>query len=266
MLEKKNAANFSMDMVYSFDCRADRLKPVAPPSRHSRERQSHSLIRLIKCKKEPLFDEYDYDKNIPRNFTRIKREYESLQPSPERRIPFIKASSKINLRAMNSDKVISIPKIKYMGSRHEGLRPLEKRGQRIQIHHRRGFTSGNPLPNTTDSKARERRFKHPRICFSNKRLDKKLKAFCLTQKKSESSKISLIRFDTSQGLNLKEKLMGETPIRQKDLARRKLAPMRHPKIKLMPMVEGFKKGSLQIKLNNKQRLVDVITKDQYLMQ
>lgn len=189
MLEKKNKDQVLKDMIYSFDDRDDDFQPMSPPSRHSRERKSHSLIRLIKCKKVPALEDYHSDKTLHRNFSRVKREYESLQTSPERDLIPTQASSRINLSAMHSDKTINIPKIKFSESRHEGIRPVEKRGQRFQIRHRRGFTSGNLIPMTTESKTREKRFKHPRICFSNKRLDKKLKAFCLTQKKSQSSKV-----------------------------------------------------------------------------
>ncbi|CAI2381703.1 unnamed protein product [Moneuplotes crassus] len=245
-------------MAYSFDNRVGTIQQMQPPSRH--ERKSRSLIRLIKCKKEPIFEEYESQNFIHKNFSKRKRQSESLHTSPERGIVFSKPGSRINLSAMNSDKIINFPMIKFTAVRHGELKPLEKREQRFQVHHKRGFTSGNPLPSTTECSTYEKKFKHPRICFSNRRPDKKLKAFCLTQKKSESSKISLIKMD-NKNIALKKKLAEETLFR--DSIRDKFAPIRHPKVKLIPIIKNFGNIPAQMNMFKKETLSEATTLAKY---
>ena len=116
----------------------------------------------------------------------MNRHFNSLQWSPERELKYSQKGSRINLSAIHSGKNISIPAIRPIGR----FSQLEKKVPKYDLSHRRGLTSGN-LVHYSSSKGREKQFKHPRIWFSNKKLDKKLKAFCFTQKKSKSYKVEL---------------------------------------------------------------------------
>ena len=171
MFEKKNKDHILHQMLYSFD---DRQKPFdieSLPTRLSNRKQRNSLIKLIKCQKEPFLNDYHTDKSIPKHYSRINSPFESLNASPERDSLATRGSFKLNLNSIHSSKNISIPAIKYLPRESAKISYFDKRISGYEIKNRRGFTSESKIHHSS-SKGRERRFKHPRICFSNKRNDK----------------------------------------------------------------------------------------------